>query len=309
MVTMNEKSWQKLLINCPTALEEAIASVVTELTGSGVEIIDDATSPDNSLVIGYLAAADPALTDKLAAIRAYLRELARQFPGYRESALELETLADQDWHRLWKESFKPFHLSKTVVVKPSWADYTPAPADKVIEIDPGMAFGTGLHASTRLAMELLEKRVGKMAPPPGKTLDVGTGTGILAIGAALFGCGRITAIDNDPEAVIAAQNNITANNLSDIIAVSDTDLEELAGPYDLILANIIHNTLVEMAPALTELLAVNGTLILAGILKGEQSENIARIYGKHGLTRQAELSSGEWSALSLTNSQKVMLNP
>jgi ribosomal protein L11 methyltransferase len=295
---MIEKSWQKIIIRCPAALEETIAAFVTERTGNGVEIIDDHISTDNSIIIGYLAADDPTLPDKLAAIRTYLPELARQIPGYQEATLKLDTIADEDWHRKWKESFKPFHLSDTIVIKPSWETYASAPHEKVIEIDPGMAFGTGLHASTRLAMELLERHLGDLPAPPRATLDVGTGTGILAIGAALLGCDNITAIDNDPEAVSAAKNNIGANNSAEKIEASNTSLDELTGPYNLILANIIHNTLVEMAPTLSRLLAANGILIMAGILKGEQAENITYVYSDNGLTRQEEQSSGEWSALS-----------
>jgi len=295
---MTEKSWQKLLINCHTIMEEAVAAFVTELTGSGVEITDGNSPASGSLVIGYMATEDPAIADKLAAIRNYLRVLARQFPEYPEPNIKIESLVNQDWHKQWKESFKPFHLSKSIVIKPSWENYNTAPGEKIIEIDPGMAFGTGLHASTRLAMELLEKHIGEQPTVPERILDVGTGTGILAIGAALFGCRNITAIDNDPEAVSAARENVIANRLTDKIEVSGTDLGDLSGPYDLILANIIHNTLVEMAPTLNKLVAEKGILILAGILKGEQSENIAQIYDNQGMIKQEELSSGEWSALS-----------
>jgi ribosomal protein L11 methyltransferase len=294
---MTEKSWHKLLINGPSALDETIATFVAELTGNGVEIIDS-ESADTITVIGYLPADDPAGPDKIAAIRNCLRELAKQFPEYPEAGLALAAIADEDWHRKWKEGFKPFHLSKTMVIKPSWETYTPAPHEKVIEIDPGMAFGTGLHASTRLAMELLEEQLRDLPSPPAATLDVGTGTGILAIGAALLGCANITAIDNDPEAVSVARANVAANNLTAEIACSGAALDELSGPYTLILANIIHNTLVAMAPALTGLLAPQGILIVAGILKGGQAENLTDKYGKFGLVRQKMRSSGEWSALS-----------
>ena len=295
---MTEKSWHKILVHCPAAIDEATASFVTEQTGNGVEITTDKTSADNSIVIGYLAANDPTLTDKLAAIRNYLHELAQQFPKYQEATLELDSIADEDWQRKWKESFRSFHLSNTMVIKPSWETYQAAPNEKVIEIDPGMAFGTGLHASTRLAMELLEEHLGERPSPPQQTLDVGTGTGILAIGAALLGCENITATDNNPEAVTAATSNIAANNFAHKIKTSSTDLDELTGPYALIMANIIHNTLVDMAPSLTRLLAPNGILIVAGILKGGQSENITDKYCRQGLTRQKIRSSGEWSALS-----------
>ncbi len=295
---MTDKSWQKIIIRCPAALDETIASFVTEATSNGVEIIDDNSSTHNSIIIGYLAASDPTLPDKLAAIRTYLPELSRQIPGYQKATLQLDSIADEDWHRKWKESFKPFHLTETIVIKPTWEKYTPARHEKVIEIDPGMAFGTGLHASTRLAMELLENHLGDMPSPPRATLDVGTGTGILAIGAALLGCENTTAIDNDPEAVSAAKNNIAANNLEEKIETCSTSLDELATPYNLIMANIIHNTLVAMAPILTRLLSSGGILIMAGILTGDQSENITEIYCKNGLLKQKERSSGEWSALS-----------
>lgn len=295
---MTEKLWQQLLIHCQDATDEAIAAFVADLTGNSVEITEDKTAASNSIVIGYLAATDPTLPDKIASIRNYLQELAHQLPEYPVATLKLASIADQDWHRKWKESFKSFHLSNTMVIKPSWENYTPAPHEKVIEIDPGMAFGTGLHASTRLAMDLLEEHLGKSSSPPQNTLDVGTGTGILAIGAALLGCGKITATDNDPEAVTAATSNIAANGLAHKIETSSTGLEELTGPYDLILANIIHNTLVAMAPDLTRLLAPGGLLIMAGILKGGQAENIADKYCRSGLLRQKTLSSGEWSALS-----------
>lgn len=295
---MTDKSWQKIIIRCPTAVEEAIASFVTELTSNGVEITEDKAATDSSIVIGYLATDDPTLPDKIATIRAYLPELARQIPGYPEATLELDAIDDEDWHRKWKESFKPFHLSETIVIKPSWENYTAAPHEKVIAIDPGLAFGTGLHASTRLAMELLDSQLGSMATPPQETLDVGTGTGILAIGASLLGCKNITAIDNDPDAISVARENIIDNNAAAHITASTTDLHALHEPYDLILANIIHNTLVEMAPTLSSLLASGGILIMAGILKGEQAANIIHIYSKHGLTSLEERNSGEWSALS-----------
>lgn len=295
---MTEKSWQKLVVHSPLATTETIASFITDLTGSGVEIADDQDSADQAYIIGYLAGDDPGLSDKLAAIRSYLADIFEQLPQFPQASLALDSIEDQDWHRKWKESFKPFHLSDTIVVKPSWEEYSPNPDEKVIEIDPGMAFGTGLHASTRLATELMESRFSSIPSLPESVLDVGTGTGILAIGAALLGCKKITAIDNDPDAIAAAVDNIAANRLTGMIKASTTDLAELTGPYEMILANIIHNTLVEMAPTLAKLLAPGGVLILAGILSGKQAENIISIYNDAGLTMIERRSSGEWSALS-----------
>jgi ribosomal protein L11 methyltransferase len=295
---MTENSWQKMIIHCPAPLSESIASFISDLTGSGVEITDDEKSTDHSFIYGYLAAGEPSLPDKLASARAYLQELGRQFSEYPPSTIGFTAIADQDWHRKWKASFKPFRLSKNIVVKPSWETYTTAGAEKVIEIDPGMAFGTGLHASTRLATELMEEHLTALPSPPKTVLDVGTGTGILAIGAALLGCKKITAIDNDPEAITAARDNIKSNDLHNAVNADITALADLEGPYELILANIIHNTLVEMAPTLSSLLTHNGVLILAGILSGSQADNINSIYNEQGLTSLASRESGEWTALS-----------
>jgi ribosomal protein L11 methyltransferase len=295
---MTEKSWQKMIIHCPSPLCESIGSFVSDLTGSGVEIADDEKSADHSFVYGYLAADEPSLPDKLASARAYLQELGGQFSEYPPATIEFTAIADEDWHRKWKASFKSFHLSENIVVKPSWETYAPVGAEKVIEIDPGMAFGTGLHASTRLATELMEEYLASRPSPPQTVLDVGTGTGILAIGGAMLGCKKITAIDNDPEAVTAARENIQSNDLDSAIKADITDLADLAGPYELILANIIHNTLVEMAPDLSSLLTHNGVLILAGILSGSQADNIDSIYNDQGLTSLASRESGEWTALS-----------
>ena len=295
---MPEKSWQKIIVHSPVPISESIASFIADLTGGGVEIADDRDSADHVYILGYLETDDPTLSDKLAAVRSYLIDIHRQLPQYPQASLELDEIENQDWHRKWKESFKPFRLSANIIVKPSWEEYSPSPDEKVIEIDPGMAFGTGLHASTRLATELMESHLNSNPSVPQNVLDVGTGTGILAIGAALLGCKKIAAIDNDPEAITAAVDNITANQLADIIEASTTDLAELTGPYEMILANIIHNTLVEMAPTLANLLTSGGILIMAGILTGAQAEKIVKVYNDAGLTNIESRSSGEWSALS-----------
>jgi len=295
---MTEKSWQKLIVHCPLATTESIASFITDLTGTGVEIADDKHSADRAFIIGYLDTDDSCLTDKLAAVRGYIIDIFKQLPQFPQATMELDSIENQDWQRKWKESFKPFNLSENIIIKPSWEKYTPGPKEKVIEIDPGMAFGTGLHASTRLAAELMETRLSANPSLPERVLDVGTGTGILAIGSALLGCRKVTAIDNDPEAITAAANNIAANRMSDYIEVSTTNLSDLVGPYEMILANIIHNTLVEMAPVLVKLLTPGGNLILAGILNGKQAENIINVYNDAGLTMIESRNSDEWAALS-----------
>ncbi|MCW5200809.1 50S ribosomal protein L11 methyltransferase, partial [Desulfobulbus sp. F4] len=170
--------------------------------------------------------------------------------------------------------------------------------EQVLEIDPGMAFGTGQHASTKLALGLIQACCQPF--PPERMLDVGTGTGILAMAAVLFGAKEVVAIDNDPEAVAVAAENIAKNSLAANIAVSPTDLAAVNGSFNLICANILHDVLVDMAPAIAGRLAGQGSVVLAGILRGEQEENIVRVYGGQGLTLQQAVYEEEWVALLLS---------
>lgn len=296
---MFEKTWHKLTITTSAGHSETVAARITDLTGLGTEIQDPIDSRQPSLVTGYLASDDPALSDKLQAIREFLAILASGTPGAPPPSLQCETIPEEDWDRKWREGFKPFHLTKRIVIKPSWENYRAVADELVIELDPGQAFGTGLHASTRLIVELLEEAFPTLPATPARGLDVGTGTGILAICAALLGCQSITGIDIDPAAVTAARENIAANHLSARITAEATTLADLTGHYDLIMANIIHNTLLEMAPRLSDLLAPGGILLVAGILRGGQAENIRTNYFKKGLSCLSLRESGEWAALCL----------
>jgi ribosomal protein L11 methyltransferase len=206
-------------------------------------------------------------------------------------------LADQDWATSWQQFFKPFEIIPGLVVKPSWEEYQPALGQHVLEMDPGMAFGTGQHASTRMALALIQQSLEEHTIE--QVLDVGTGTAILAMAAALLGPVRILAIDNDPDAVTVARENIVRNLLNDRIEVVGTPVAAIAGPYQLVCANIVHDVLVEMAPDLTRLTAGGGRLVLAGILGGDQENNIATVYHALGFTLVNQLHQEEWAALLL----------
>lgn len=296
---MLEKTWHKLTIRTPANQSETVASRITDLTGLGTEILDPSDHRELATVTGYLASDDPELAGKMRAIHEFLDAMAKLNLNSPTPAMVWETIPEEDWDRKWREGFKSFHLTDRIVIKPSWEKYQVSPNELVIELDPGQAFGTGLHASTRLIVELLEEALPTLPSPPQRCLDVGTGTGILAIAAALMGCRTITGIDIDPAAVTAARENIGANQLSDRITAEATDLCKLTGPYELIMANIIHNTLVEMAPTLSALLTPGGILLVAGILRGGQAESIRNCYFAQGLTCLNLKESGEWAAICL----------
>ena len=184
-----------------------------------------------------------------------------------------------------------------LVIKPSWEAYAPAAGERVIEMDPGMAFGTGQHASTRMALGLIAARLEQ--DPCTRALDVGTGTGILAMATALLGCTEVMAVDNDPDAVAVARQNVAHNHLGARIELAATPVAEIRGSFQLVAANIVHDVLVDLAPDLTRLTAPGGSLVLAGILNGGQEAHLVQVYAALGCRLHARRSQDEWVALEL----------
>lgn len=292
----HEAKWLKTSLDCPERTLEAVVDLLGVISGSAVE--QTPVRNGRSTVNAFFHLEQESDRDEV--LKRLEKELNELFALY-----ELETpqpqytvLADEDWATSWRQFFTPFAIIPGLVIKPSWEDYAPSPDEQVIEMDPGMAFGTGQHASTKLALALIRSCFERGKPE--KVLDVGTGTGILAMGAALFGAEQLIAIDNDPEAVRTAGENIAHNRLESRITVSGAGLAQVSGSFDLICANIIHDVLADMAPALARLLADNGSIVLAGILRGEQEENIVRVYNGLGLTLQETGCEDEWVALLLT---------
>lgn len=290
------KSWLRVTITASETISDPIADFICQQTGGVEQIPVTAANAAQEQIVGYLENG-PQAPEMLKKIRAYLAELADLTPGEGQTQLETEIIPDEDWNKTWKERFKPLPITAHLVIKPTWESYQPAPGEKVIEMDPGMAFGTGHHASTKLALEFVESLFHTKETPPKTVLDVGTGTGILAMAAALFGAQEVLAIDNDPEAVVVAAENILRNELQPTITASGVALEEIPRQFDLVIANIIHDTLIELAAPLAAHLAPDGKLIMAGILTGPQTDNIRAAYNALGLKHQETRSEGEWSAL------------
>ena len=301
MSKLGEAKWLKVGLNCPENTLEAVVDLIGIISGSGVE--QSPVKNGQSTVNGFFrleAEGEDAETEQNAVLQRLEQELAELFAlyGLTPPQPQCSFMADEDWATPWQQFFTPFAIIPGLVIKPSWEEYTPVADEQVIEMDPGMAFGTGQHASTKLALNLIRSCFD--AHPVQTVLDVGTGTGILAMGATLFGAEQIVAIDNDPEAVRVAQENIAHNQLAEKITVSGNDLVQVNGQFDLICANIIHDVLVDMAPNIVQLLADKGSVVLAGILQGEQEENIIRIYEDLGLALKKALYEDEWVSLLLT---------
>jgi len=287
------KSWRRINIKTPSSLTEIVGTFLCDLTGHGIELTDNREGEET--ITAYL----PESTDTrtlLLQIEEFLDRLRQNLPHGQELEISYSSLPEEDWNLNWKKHFKPEHITRRLVIKPTWEYYSAAAEEKIIEMDPGMAFGTGHHASTRLCTRFIDLLL-QNPHPPTTVLDVGTGTGILAMAAVLLGAQSAYAIDNDPEAVKVAAENILRNKLADRITASGLDLRNLTGRFDLVIANIIHDTLIELAPYIIDRLNPDGHLILAGILAGEQEINITRTYSALGLKHLATEQEDEWVAL------------
>ncbi|OQY87068.1 MAG: ribosomal protein L11 methyltransferase, partial [Chloroflexi bacterium UTCFX4] len=208
--------------------------------------------------------------------------------------LETRELAEEDYAHAWKKFYSILHIGARTVIKPSWLEYTPQTGECVIELDPGMAFGTGLHPTTRLCLAALEKYIA----PGMEMLDVGTGSGILAIGAAKLGAARVDARDIDPIAVETAQKNIAASGLENIIRVTRDSVTNDAAPhlYDIVVANIFADTIAELAPALAAHLKRDGVFIGSGILV-ERAPLVENALAAQNMTLVEKQQEADWLAL------------
>lgn len=283
--------WLKCTIEIDDEFADLAAAFVADVTGKGVEqsMAQPGTDSTATTVTGYLDHDEqaPATQDK---IRTFLKQLCS-----REPVIHFEEIIEEDWGVNWKKHFKPVQVSRRIIVKPTWEPCQAGIDEIVIEIDPGLAFGTGLHASTRLALQLIESAFTDYKAPR-TVLDVGTGTGILGIAAALFGAIKVVGIDNDSDAVACAADNVAQNRVNQAMSVSGADLCAQSGPFDLVVANITSDVLTQLAPQLTGLVAPAGQLILAGILAGEQGRGITQTFTALGLTLLASPVDGEWQA-------------
>lgn len=203
-------------------------------------------------------------------------------------------LVGDEWADRWKEFFKPLRIGRHFVVCPTWEEYKPETGDLIIVMDPGRAFGTGQHETTRMCLEWLEELAGGLESTTGHSvLDVGTGSGILAMGAALLGFAPVVGVDNDPDAVEVALENVALNRLNDQVRLLVGSIPDVDGQFDLVVSNIQAGPLVEMASALAHRLEKSGRLVLSGILV-EQMETVRAAFESQGLRLIGTRTAGEW---------------
>ena len=294
---MAKETWIEVRLLAPAGMQEEAGLFLTEFSGRGV-IFEEEGAPAGGVIIRAFFRPEEFGPWQQEQLQAYLKRLA----GYNLYPLGLEMLkvAEEDWAEAWKAHFKTQKVTSRMVIRPPWEDYAPEAGELVLTIYPGMAFGTGRHATTLLCLRALEEVWEQDLPAsldPWQVLDVGTGTGILALAAARLGAG-VLAIDVDPEAVAAALENVRLNELEERILVEPTLLHAIRQQFALILANLTTPDLLQLAESLTGHLLNGGALIISGFLQTDLPQLAERFLGL-GLTEAGFLTQDDWGALIL----------
>jgi ribosomal protein L11 methyltransferase len=207
------------------------------------------------------------------------------------SPVTTRLLDEEDWATAWKEHFHPLRVGRRIVVKPTWRDYESSAGDVVIELDPGMAFGTGLHPTTRMMLEVME--TSGVVTTDSSVLDVGTGSGILAIAAAKLGARRIVALDVEAVAVDVATENVSVNEVSDVVTVAKGSIDDSEETFDVIFANIIATVIADMVPDFAERMTPASTLLVSGIID-ERAHLVADAFERSNIRIAETRRDGDW---------------
>lgn len=303
--------WAEISIHTTQEATEAVAAAFHELGAGGVVIEDpdliqsyrrsgnwtDCIFPDEPAVDFVTVAAylpvDDALPNKLRQLAQRIDELAGHSLDKGRGTIHWREVKEAEWADAWKQYFHTTRIGEHLVVKPSWEEYAPVTDDIVLELDPGMAFGTGTHGTTILCLECLETLV-----KPGMTVfDIGTGSGILSIAAAKLGAAAVQAVEYDTMAVETARANVRTNGVERIVKVEQGDLmNSIAGQADLIVANLIADLILKMTPSVLEHLKPRGCLVASGIIKDRLADVTAAL-ARAGFVLNKIEEAGEWAVL------------
>ena len=266
---------------------EAVSEVFNRYGYGGAVI--ETTTPDFSRITvrTVIPAEDDQLLQKIEITLALMgKALPMGLPDP-----QMRFIGENDWAESWKEHFHVVHIGQRIVVQPSWREYTSNPGDVVIRLDPGLAFGSGLHPTTQLCLHILQRM-----PLAGVDLfDVGAGSGILAIAAARMGARPVRAVDVDEIAIRVARENMARNNLADIEAAVGSAGATGGRQWSLVVANILSNVLIEIMADLKAALKPHGRLILSGIIN-DQEQAMHDCLARHHLQILARHVAGDWIA-------------
>ncbi len=261
--------WAQVTVTISQEASEAVANRLFDLNALGVEIRDTQPPTSSSATLVTYFPMNDLVGDRLQKVQQFLDQLpAWGIPAGR-SSVSLKAIQEADWAEEWRSSFSPQKIGDCIVVAPTWIEIVPKPSEVLIRLDPGMAFGTGQHPTTRLSIRLLEKTI------KGNEIlaDIGTGSGILSIAAAKLGARQIDAVDLDESTLPVASKNFQLNDVASVVRLqAGNGLDACNGKYDIIIANILTKVLLPMIPELPQSLNVGGAVILSGIMTHELAQ-------------------------------------
>ncbi|MGB4089768.1 MAG: 50S ribosomal protein L11 methyltransferase [Smithellaceae bacterium] len=309
MVKKQPEKWLKMEIEANAQVMDALGNFLTETGAQG--IFQEALEPqlpgdfpeqsDTEKIHAYFPD-DARVGKRISTIQNYLDSLSQIFPEFKKPSLKTEVISDPDWGEQWKKYFKPIRVSGNIIVKPTWERYSPSSRDIIIEIDPGMAFGTGQHASTRMCLQAVEDIILKdRSIKNWKVLDVGCGTGILGITAAKLGAQDVIGVDIDKKAVEIARENAAINEVDDCIKFINRDVKTLNESRNLIIANLTAKLLLELGEHLKNLLVPNGYMVISGIVEPDR-QAIEENFCIAPFIQDAVITEKEWVCYALKKS-------
>jgi ribosomal protein L11 methyltransferase len=284
------EQWLEVRVQVLPAAAEAAAEILrTQGAPNGV-VVDE--EPEAVTITAYYPK-DERLEGRLAGIEQELAAVETRIGACRVGELHLREVSEDSWINNWKPYFQVTPVGQHFVIKPAWKDYTGKPGEIVLDIDPGAAFGSGTHHTTALCLTALEQLI----RPGMQVVDVGTGSGILAIGAIKLGAGSVQAVDIDSTAVRQAQANLQRNGIGNQVTVREGDLlTGTEGQFDLIVANILADIVISMLSEVPGKLKPGGRFLTSGIIVERQADVVAAAH-KAGLRLLNVTSGGGWVAL------------
>lgn len=297
MADSSGRSWLQLSVDASNDAVDAISEALRSHGVNGVAVEPHIVPGDDD---GYRATSEASTVsafiykgeDSEAQVRAIEEALwhLQAFDLAPISEIQVREVHEEDWANAWKEHFHPLRIGKHVVIKPSWRELDPAPDDIVIQLDPGMAFGTGLHPTTRMVLETMESSLNCEGA---RVFDVGTGSGILSVAAAKMGADRVLAVDTDEIACRVATENAALNEVDRIVTVCQGTVSQGEGTYEILLANIIASVISEIAVDLSRLMDQRSVLVTSGVIR-EKSALVEDAFQRVGLDIFETRGSGDW---------------
>ena len=307
--------WTEVLIKVDPQAVEAVTDILYGLGAQGVAIdepvdvqklredelywdyIDEKlleNDTEETKIMAYFSEEETNLPEKIAVIREKIRNLPEFGLSIGSGTVELSNVNQEDWESAWKQYFKPVHVTDRIVVKPEWEEYSPQEGEIVIEIDPGMAFGTGTHETTSMCINQIEKNL----KAGDRVIDIGSGSGILSMAAVLLGAEKATGVDLDPVAVRVALENVELNNLQDKIDILHGNLTDvIREKADIVVANIMADIILILLEDVREFIKDDGMFISSGIIQEKRAAVEARLLEKNFSIVEVE-TKGEWCAIT-----------